>query len=55
MDVSLGEGKFGMAQETGQGINEIAKLAQRIHIGYGEAAGQYLQSGILTAGCLRNG
>jgi hypothetical protein len=36
-----------MAQETGQGINEIAKLAQRIHIGYGEAAGQYLHSGIL--------
>src|SRR5258706_1688785 len=48
VDASLGEGKFGMAQETGQGINEIAKLAQRIHIGYGEAAGQYLQSGILT-------
>ncbi len=48
VDASLGEGKFGMAQETGQGINEIAKLAQRIHIGYGEAAGQYLQSGILA-------
>jgi len=47
VDASLGEGKFGMAQETGQGINEIAKLAQRIHIGYGEAAGQYLHSGIL--------
>jgi hypothetical protein len=48
VDSSLGEGKFGMAQETGQGINEIAKLAQRIHIGYGEAAGQYLHSGILN-------
>ncbi len=48
VDASLSEGKFGMAQETGQGINEIAKLAQRIHIGYGEAAGQYLQSGILA-------
>ena len=48
VDASLGEGKFGMAQETGFGINEIAKLAQRIHIGYGEAAGQYLHSGILT-------
>jgi hypothetical protein len=48
VDASLGEGKFGMAQETGQGINEIAKLAQRIHIGYGEAAGQYLHSGILA-------
>ncbi len=48
VDASLGEGKFGMAQETGAGINEIAKLAQRIHIGYGEAAGQYLHSGILA-------
>ena len=48
VDTSLGEGKFGMAQETGAGINEIAKLAQRIHIGYGEAAGQYLRSGILA-------
>ena len=48
VDASLGEGKFGMAQETGWGINEIAKLAQRIRIGYGEAAGQYLHSGILT-------
>jgi hypothetical protein len=49
VDASLGEGKFGMAQETGFGINEIAKLAQRIRIGYGEAAGQYLHSGILAA------
>jgi len=48
VDASLGEGKFGMAQETGSGINEIAKLAQRIHIGCGEAAGQYLHSGILA-------
>jgi hypothetical protein len=47
VDASLAEGRFGMAQETGFGINEIAKLAQRIHIGYGEAAGQYLHSGIL--------
>jgi hypothetical protein len=45
---SLGEGKFGMAEETGRGINEIAKLARRIHMGYGEAAGQYLHSGILA-------
>jgi hypothetical protein len=49
VDASLGEGKFGMAEETGFGMNEIAKLAQRIHIGYGEAAGQYLHSGILAA------
>ena len=45
----LGEGQFGMAEETGKYINEIAKLAQRIRIGYGEAAGQYLTSGILAA------
>jgi hypothetical protein len=49
VDASLGEGRFGMAEETGRGINEIAKLAERIRIGYGEAAGQYLQSGILRA------
>jgi hypothetical protein len=48
VDAALGEGKFGMAQETGQGINEIAKLAHRIRLGYGEAAGQYLHSGILA-------
>lgn len=52
VDASLGEGKFGMAEETGRGINEIAKLAERIRIGYGEAAGQYLQSGILKANYL---
>ena len=44
---ALDTGQFGMAQETGWGINEIAKLAYRIRIGYGEAAGQYLTSGIL--------
>jgi hypothetical protein len=49
VDASLSAGRFGMAQETGLGINEIAKLAQRIRIGYGEAAGQYLHSGILPA------
>src|SRR5271166_2990619 len=49
VDAALGEGTFGMAEETGCGINEIAKLAQRIRIGYGEAAGQYLHSGILSA------
>src|SRR5215469_7289205 len=49
VEASLGEGKFGMAEETGCGINEIAKLARRIHLGYGEAAGQYLHSGILPA------
>jgi len=47
VEAALGKGQFGMAQETGWGINEIAKLAHRIRIGYGEAAGQYLTSGIL--------
>lgn len=43
----LDDGHFGMAEETGKYVNEIAKLAQRLRIGYGEAAGQYLTSGIL--------
>jgi hypothetical protein len=48
VEAALGKGKFGMAEETGWGLNEIAKLAQRIRIGYGEAAGQYLTSGIVN-------
>jgi hypothetical protein len=48
VEAALGEGQFGMAEETGAGMNEIAKLAHRIRIGYGEAAGQYLTSGILS-------
>jgi len=47
VEAGIGKGEFGMAEETGCGINEIAKLAQRIRIGYGEAAGQYLTSGIV--------
>jgi hypothetical protein len=47
VEAGLGEGQFGMAAETGQYINEIAKLSYRIRIGYGEAAGQFLTSGIL--------
>lgn len=47
VEAGLGEGRFGMAQETGSGINEIAKLAYRTRIGYGEAAGQYLTSEIV--------
>ncbi|MGB7433920.1 MAG: hypothetical protein WBR26_22325 [Candidatus Acidiferrum sp.] len=47
VEAALGKGQFGMAEETGWGINEIAKLGQRIRIGYGEAAGQYLTSGIV--------
>ncbi|HYL85147.1 MAG TPA: hypothetical protein VE263_13000 [Candidatus Angelobacter sp.] len=47
VEAGLGEGQFGMAEETGQYLNEIAKLAQRIRIGYGEAAGQFLNSGVI--------
>jgi hypothetical protein len=49
VEAALGGGKFGMAAETGDYLNEIAKLAQRIRIGYGEAAGQFLSSGIIAA------
>ena len=48
VESGIGDGRFGMAEETGWGINEIAKLSQRIRIGYGEAAGQYLTSGIVS-------
>src|SRR5579863_214425 len=47
VEAGLGEGQFGMAEETGKYLNEIAKLAHRLRIGYGEAAGQFLSSGIL--------
>jgi hypothetical protein len=47
VEAGIGAGAFGMAAETGQYINEIAKLAHRIRIGYGEAAGQFLSSGII--------
>jgi hypothetical protein len=49
VEAGLGEGAFGMATETGQYLNEMAKLAYRIRIGYGEAAGQFLTSGIIEA------
>src|SRR5580658_1062204 len=48
VDAGLGAGQFGMAAETGEYINEFSKLAARLHIGYGEAAGQFLTSGILN-------
>jgi hypothetical protein len=48
VEASLGEGQFGMAAETGQYINEISKLAHRIRMGYGEAAGQFLNSGVIN-------
>jgi hypothetical protein len=42
VDAGIGEGQFGMARETGEQLNEIAKNAARSGIGYGEAAGQFL-------------
>src|SRR5579872_3600097 len=47
VEANLGAGEFGMAGETGHTLNEMAKLAQRLRIGYGEAAGQFLNSGIM--------
>src|SRR6266851_2820244 len=47
VEASIGKGQFGMAAETGQYINEFAKLSHRIRIGYGEAAGQFLSSCII--------
>jgi hypothetical protein len=47
VEAGLGAGQFGMADETGEYINEMAKLATRIRIGYGEAAGQFLSSRLL--------
>lgn len=49
VEAGLGEGTFGMAAETGEYINQIAKLAARGRIGYGEAAGQFLTSGTIAA------
>jgi len=47
VEAALGAGQFGMAEETGSYLNEIARLAGRIRIGYGEAAGQFLNSGMI--------
>lgn len=48
VEASLGEGKFGMAAETGEYLNQIAKIGQRARLGYGEAAGQFLNSGVIA-------
>lgn len=42
VEAVLDEGKFGMAEETGRMINEMASLARRLRIGLGEAAGKML-------------
>src|SRR5277367_3906271 len=47
VEAAIGDGHFGMAAETGEYVNEISKLAARIRIGYGEAAGQFLRSGVI--------
>ncbi|GAC1673044.1 MAG: hypothetical protein NVS9B4_27720 [Candidatus Acidiferrum sp.] len=44
VEAGLGAGKFGMAAETGQYINEIAVNAAQARIGYGEAAGSFLSA-----------
>jgi hypothetical protein len=49
VDAAIGDGRFGTAAETGEYINEISKLAARSRIGYGEAAGQFLNSGVIAA------
>jgi hypothetical protein len=49
VDAAIGDGRFGTAAETGEYINEMSKLAARSRIGYGEAAGQFLNSGVIAA------
>ncbi len=47
VEAALGRGKFGMAEETGLYLNEMAIGAERSGIGLGEAAGKLLESGRL--------
>src|SRR5713226_631030 len=47
VEAALGGGAFGMAEETGLYLNEIAVGAHRSGIGMGEAAGKLLTSGRL--------
>jgi hypothetical protein len=49
VEAALGGGKFGMAEETGLFLNEIAIGAARSHIGLGEAAGKLLSNPRLRA------
>lgn len=49
VEATLGEGNFGMAEETGRYLNEIAADAHRSGIGLGEAAGRFLASGHVRA------
>jgi hypothetical protein len=47
VEAVLGRGKFGMAEETGLYLNEMAVGAERSGIGLGQAAGKLLTSGRL--------
>jgi hypothetical protein len=49
VEAALGQGNFGMAEETGRYLNEIAADAHRSGIGLGEAAGRFLASGRVRA------
>ena len=49
VEAALGRGRFGMAEETGLYLNEIAVGAERSAIGLGEAAGKLLSSVRLRA------
>jgi hypothetical protein len=49
VEAVLGDGKFGMAEETGLFLNEAALGAQRGKIGLGEATGKFLGSPRLRA------
>src|ERR1700756_951878 len=47
VEAGLGAGAFGMAAETGEYLNQIAKIAMRARLGYGEAAGQFLDNAVV--------
>jgi hypothetical protein len=47
VETGLGAGQFGMAAETGEYLNQIAKIAMRARLGYGEAAGQFLDNAVI--------
>src|SRR4029077_7216740 len=47
VESGLGAGAFGMAAETGEYLNQIAKVAMRARLGYGEAAGQFLDNAVI--------
>jgi len=47
VETGLGAGAFGMAAETGEYLNQVAKVAMRSRLGYGEAAGQFLDNAVI--------